>query len=101
MARPTQQFTEADGHQLAADMLREVHDEWLTDPWQADDGIAGWRKAAPVVLPRYLMKVREASSPELERGFFAVLTDFIGGSLDGVVPEAQFYERESEAPRTQ
>jgi hypothetical protein len=46
------------------------------------------------VVADYLRIIRESGSPELEAGFGEILTDFIGGALDGSVPHADFYEEE-------
>ena len=89
-------FTEADGHQLAADMLRDVHDEWFNnEEYQAASPGAEWALLKGEVLCRYLDTVRNSQSATLERGFYSVLTDYIGSCMDGVVPDADFYEKES------
>ena len=94
--RNTNIFQATDGHQLAIDMLREIHEQWLAREDGVPDDQVGdlWRRDDSAVLRRYLKTVGASRSPALEAGFFAVLTDFIGGTLDGVVPELEFYEHD-------
>lgn len=84
-------FTEADGHQLAVDLLREVGHEWSTFEDSTSDA---WKRQQVQVVARYLATLREHSSPELERGFCAVLTDYLGACVNGGVPDPEYYERE-------
>lgn len=92
-------LTEADGHQLLADMLREVSDEWLKywDGQPEDSGgntwSDGWHMLKGEVLQRYFKLVSESHSPELRRGFFAALTDFLGQASNGGVNDPEFYEK--------
>jgi hypothetical protein len=93
-------FTEADGHQLAADMLREVREEYFArerDDMTDAEISALWHTAEPEALARYMNTVRNSGSAALERGFYQVLTDVLGN--DDVSPEPDFYERSTEASR--
>lgn len=87
---------EADGHQLAADMLREIQTHWEA----RQDGISDadlnglWRRDDSEILRRYLNTVTSRNCPALEHGFFAVLTDFIGVSKDSTI-EPKFYEKDA------
>ena len=91
-------FTEADGHQLAADMLREIHAHWLARQQDVpDEQIRDlWRRDDSSILRRYLATVIEPRSAELEQGFFAVLTDYIGSAPEGT-PDPDCYEPKPEA----
>lgn len=95
-------FTEQDGHQLAADMLREIRAHWDSrSPEESvpDDQLADlWKHDDSKILRKYLAAVRQRRSAELEHGFFAVLTDFIGCSGESS-PDPETYEAESAAQR--
>lgn len=87
-------FTEADGHQLAADMLRELRVHYLA----REEGVttdaeieALWHRDDSAILRRYLSTVRRRRSPALEKGFLAVLTDQLGAAQDGAI-DPDFYE---------
>lgn len=73
-------FTEADGHQLAIDLLDEMSeigmDELCID--QADEYREG--RSQNDVLTRYLRAAQQ--HPAVERGFLAVLTDVIGSNVE-------------------
>lgn len=86
-------FTEADGHQIAADMLREIKQHWLTrEDGVPDDQVADlWRHDDSTILRRYLASVRRRCDRALERGFFAALTDYLGSESP---PDPEFYEAE-------
>lgn len=87
-------LTEADGYQLAADMLRDLHEEWLSDEeFQQTEEEGAWRLLRGDTVRRYMETVSNSGSQALERGFYAVLTDFIGSCVDGAVPDAEFYEK--------
>lgn len=97
------EFTEADGHQLAVDMLREIEAHYrkigaLIESWpdSRDNEIGDfWKQDKSEILRRYLGTVAAKGSPALEHGFFAVLTDYIGSTQgDGVVPEPEYYASE-------
>ena len=72
-------LTEADGRQLAADMLKEM--ERIGFDELALDG-AQYREGRPQndVLARYLAAAR--GSADIERGFLAVLTDVLGSAAE-------------------
>jgi hypothetical protein len=94
-------FTEADGHQLLADMLREIHEDWLAQDEARtaeldDDTLGDWRKLDVAVLRRYIETVRRKRSTALARGFYAALYEFIGQALDGVVLDSEAFEEESD-----
>jgi hypothetical protein len=88
-------FTREDGHQLAADMIREIREEWE----EREEGVPEeqitdlWRKDKSEVLRRYLATVRKSHSRALEHGFFAVLTDILGN--DDCVLDPEAYEAEA------
>ncbi len=84
-------FTEEDGHQLAADMLRELETHYhergtLIEAWpESMDSEIGdfWKKDKSEILRRYLATMGAKGSPALEHGFFAVLTDVLASQCDG------------------
>lgn len=86
-------LTAADGRHLAVDLLRELQavgsDECLVD--------AQYRQGRPQcdALARYLRVVRESGSTEVEVGFVAVLTDFIGSAFEVVVDPSAYEEDEA------
>ena len=75
------QFTEADGHQLAIDLLDEMQDIGMDELGidEADE----YRDGRPQndVLTRYLRVAQ--THPQVEKGFLAVLTDVIGSHVEG------------------
>lgn len=84
-------FTETDGRRLAVEMLREL-EEVGADAANIDDGIrkqTGYG-AQRNVAAEYLGKLR--GNADLERGFGALLSDFIASTLDGAIPAPEFYE---------
>lgn len=96
-------FTEEDGHQLAVDMLREIQaywDEYFRLTWDAaerkgrEPGAGAWRNLNADILGRYLATVQAHGSRELERGFFAVLNDYLGSAREGCV-DLDAYEKVS------
>jgi hypothetical protein len=91
------QLTERDGHQLGADCLRELSTHWEARGGEEEnDNDKLWRSENSEILRRYLAAVKTRRSPALERGFLAVLTDFIGASVSGGVPDPEYYEEEPE-----
>lgn len=73
-------FTEADGRQLAIDMLLEIRDELGVDECVLEDEGRDGRQQSDV-LARYLRAVRDAGAAA-EAGFIAVLTDFVGSAFE-------------------
>lgn len=77
-------LTEADGRQLAADMLRELGEQWNAFDL---DGVpdADIREVMvnrePDTLRRYLATVRAKKSRALERGFLCALSEFISREM--------------------
>lgn len=94
-------FTEADGRQLAADMLREIGARWLEGQGGLDANDRSINEQIinrePGALRRYLATVRDSGSEALERGFLCVLTDFIGSSVTEGVPDVALYEEDGHA----
>jgi hypothetical protein len=80
-------LTEADGRQLAVDLLRELQDFGYLDEYLIQGGTG--RLANNVAL-RFLDTVRD--SAELRLGFAAVLTDFISGAYHRGVTDPEAYE---------
>lgn len=93
-ANPGLAFSAADGHQLAADMLRDVYAGWQAHEKGIPDELLAthWRHADSAVLRRYLDTVKAKGCAELERGFYAVITHFIGCSVSGVVPSPEVFD---------
>lgn len=92
-----QSFTQEDGHQLAADMMREIHDHWRArEEGVVDDAELAmlWRRDNGAIVKLYFETVGARGSEDLARGFYAVLTDFIGCCVDGSVVPPEFYEKE-------
>lgn len=87
-------FTEADGYRLAADLLRDVREHYLArEKGLSVEQVEGlWKQDNSDVIRRYLTVLSTKKSPALERGFFAVLTDFIGSAADGAVCDPEFYQ---------
>lgn len=96
-------FTEEDGHQLAADLIRALEEQVAigeeaavaaapNDEAASEAVCAAWRNNVDgiKILRRHLATVRKARSPELERGFLAVLVDKIGAECPA---DVEFYER--------
>ena len=87
----TASLTEADGRQLAVDMLREL----LTWTEQIDDRVAEsigesnempdmrelMLSQDPEIMRRYLSTVAQSGSAELERGFLCVLSHSLANSV--------------------
>lgn len=88
----TGNFSEADGYQLAADMLREIQEHWgAREDGVPDKEIATlWKRDDSAILRRYLENVERSRSAALARGFFAVLTDYLGSDSP---TDAGFYEK--------
>ncbi len=87
-------FTEADGRQLAADMLRELGRDWETvglpdvPVGEISEALISEMCEAmiardPDTLRRFLRVVQEKGSPALERGFLCALNDYLGSSMAG------------------
>ena len=90
---------EDDGYELAADLLREIEGHWNSRSDGVDDEELDdlWKHEESAILRRYLQMVGERHCPALEKGFFAVLTDFIGSALGGGVREVESYRRDWQA----
>lgn len=82
-------FTEADGRQLAVNMLLEIRDELGVDECVLDPDARDGRPQSDV-LARYLRTVRDAGAAA-EAGFVAVLTDFVGSAFEAT-PDPESYE---------
>ncbi len=106
-------FSEADGHQLAADLLREMGADYArrADAMEAGapDGLSEekftllckkfWSKHRSPILRRYLSMVSDRNSPELSHGFYAVLSDILGSYASADAGgEAQISSIESYEP---
>jgi hypothetical protein len=90
-------FTEADGRQLAIDMLRDLADEWeasdeLLEGVPDDEITETILRRDPAVLRRYLKVMRARRCAALERGFLAVLADMLGSNVAEDPGRLQFYE---------
>lgn len=76
-------------------MLRAIHNEWTNNEKfqesQRDDNFALLSGDA---VRRFLEVVRTSGNPALERGFYSVLTDYIGSCVDGMVPSPTHYEQQ-------
>lgn len=85
---------EGDGHQLAADMIRELRAHWQArEEGVPDDQIdALWQREDSRILRQYFEITGQPGNEAIARGFFAVLTDMLG-NVDGTDPE--FYETTS------
>jgi len=93
-------LTEADGRQLAADLIRELGEHWKAIDLEAvpDDRIKETMLGMePVILRRYLAVVQKRKNAALQRGFLSALSDFVGSCVDGGVPDASYYEGEGMA----
>jgi hypothetical protein len=91
-------FTEADGRQLAVDMLRELREEWRSADLEGvlDEDIKETLiDAEPTTLRRYLTVVQQRKSAPLERGFLCVVSNYIAGATDGTIPDPEYYEQAS------
>lgn len=83
------QFTEADGRQLAVDMLREIGDWWfnvsesMSEAQGEKDAMVPFLRRDPRILRRYIRTVEAKRSAALSRGFFTVVTEYIGGAIHG------------------
>lgn len=80
--------TEADGRRLAIDMLKDLQDTWLGDADCEND--RGRRD--PATVRTYLSALLTRESEAAERGFAAVLTDFIGNALERRAPSPWEYD---------
>lgn len=98
-------FTEADGRQLAADMLRDIHqrygenEERIVASFGDQEPPRMWPlllDQEPDVLRRYLGTVRRAKSRNLERGFLCAVSHFIACSIDGGDPDPEEYDMDEE-----
>jgi hypothetical protein len=84
-------FAERDGRELAVTMLHDLQNcDGATSSIEAEYRPAGTRQSNVVL--RYLDTLRQINSRELDAGFSAILTDFIGTTLCGCVPDPEFYE---------
>lgn len=87
---PGAMLGDADGRQLAVDLLRELRAAWEDESWLIDERTGAQRDN---VVLRYLAVLRTQGSPSAEAGFAAVLTDFMGSAVNGGVPDPDLYER--------
>ena len=90
-------LTEADGRQLACDMLRDLADEWEANDQYLegvpDDQITETLlRRDPAVLRRYLKVLRAKRCPALEQGFLAVISDMLGSQIAEDRGRLGFYE---------
>jgi len=93
-------FTEADGRQLAVNMLRELdhfetNDEDGPWPWSINAMYRPEDTPQDNVVLRYLDNIQQRGSEDLLMGFCAVLTDYLGsaGSAGGGgIADEAFYE---------
>jgi hypothetical protein len=90
--RSTAEFTEADGRQLAVDMLRELR-EWTErvnerecDKMSDDEDEPDMREVIlgeePEIFRRYLATMQSKNSAALERGFLCVLSHFMAEFIE-------------------
>lgn len=99
-------LTEADGRQLAVDMLRELEswdlkmgDGLIPPPGGEDselDATEHGLNQEPEIFRRYLAAVHRARSSGVERGFLCVLSEFIGSALGGSALSAEHLEEHIE-----
>jgi len=92
---PKAMFTEADGRQLAVDLIRELQSQWLDQPSLPTDAhvdafLDAQLSRPPTILRRYLAAAHRGGR-KLERGFLCVLSDVIASSCEGS-PEPEYYE---------
>ena len=110
----TDQFTEEDGHELAAYMMRDLAADYdsredaldaTPDDMPEHEFSAlceqNWKGNKSEIMLRYLAKVEAQGSQALKHGFFAALTDALG-RLEGDCPASwDNYLRESASERSQ
>ena len=89
-----QRFTEADGRQLAIDMLLEIRDRVGVDECVLEDSVRDGRPQSDV-LARYMRSVRDAGEAA-EAGFVAVLMDFVGSAFEATPDPESYEEREGQ-----
>lgn len=87
-------FSQADGRQLAVDLLYELI-SWVEEIDNREDAKikAGedepnmqevYLNEEPTILRRYIAIVQQSGDPELERGFFSILNHFLAiGVMEG------------------
>jgi hypothetical protein len=99
-------YTQEDGHELAVKALREIQAHvaarWEREnptppggadiPENAPDD--AWRTENGEILRRYISTLSEAQSLALARGFYAVLTETIGSSLNGVNTDLEYFTKQ-------
>lgn len=95
-AAPT--LTEADGRQLAVDMLRDLGDRWNDQEGLDADGepsevTEALMNREPDILRRYLGQVHARNSPQVERGFLCVLSEYIGSAVEGAPLDLDAYDQ--------
>ena len=99
--QPSPRLAEADGRQLACDMiraLREAHrkqDEEFTDdmsPEEVSALIDSFIGRPPMILRRYLAAARKAGR-DVERGFLCVVSDFLAQSAENSASPAYYEAR--------
>jgi hypothetical protein len=96
MAKRTHQLpleSERDGRALAVKLLKELDAAGADERWSLDPQCPPVGPAQDTPFLRYLEILRERNSPEVERGFCAVLTDFIALALGGSVASPGFFEQ--------
>lgn len=92
-------FTEADGRQLAVDMLRELGDQWISADLEQvpDDQITETLiNIEPTIVRRYVESAL-ASDHSVQRGFLCVLSEYIGSAVNGSQLDPEGYERYMES----
>jgi len=108
-SRNPARFTEADGRELAVNMLRELA-EWdgkvdervfesITDENNVPDMTDVLLDEEPEILTRYLATVRRKKSAELERGFLCLLSHFLASAAAGESCLEEKYEDHLEPAR--
>jgi hypothetical protein len=93
-------FTEADGRQLAVDMIRELDHFKINEDslwlWSINAKYRPEDTPQDNVLLRYLDNIQQRGSRDLLMGFCAVITDYFGCAGSAGVPDEAFYETLSE-----
>jgi hypothetical protein len=90
--------TERDGRALAMQLLEELEAEGADMRCSIDPQYWGEAAAQEIPLLRYLQILRERNCLEADRGFCAVITDFVSCCLGGSVPDSAFYAQFLDGP---
>lgn len=85
--------TERDGRALAIQLLEELEAKGAAERCSIEPQHWKWARVKRQQVPplRYLQILRERNSPEVDRGFCAVLTDFLSSACAGCAPDSVYY----------